>query len=76
MSDKCPRTKGSKKPENVSARKFIDFADEKDRLWKVLGRIRKKGREHGPGSAGGLWKSLRYGAEAHAYMRTLSGSTQ
>ena len=40
----------------VSARKFIDFADEKDRLWKVLGRIRKKGREHGPESAGGLWK--------------------
>ena len=26
---------------------FIDFADEKDRLWKVLGRIRKKGRELG-----------------------------
>jgi IS605 OrfB family transposase len=40
----------------VSARKFIDFADEKDRLWKVLGRIRRKSREHGPESVRGLWK--------------------
>ena len=40
----------------VCARKFIDFADEKDRLKKVLGRIRRKNREHGPGSAGGLWR--------------------
>ena len=40
----------------VCARKFIDFADEKDRLWKVLNRIRKKNREHGPKSAAGLWK--------------------
>ena len=35
---------------------FIDFADEKARLWKVLNRIRKKSREHGPKSAGSLWK--------------------
>ena len=40
----------------VCARKFIDFADEKDRLWKVLNRIRRKNREHGPESAGSLWK--------------------
>ena len=40
----------------VCARKFIDFADEKDRLWKVLNRIRKKNREHGPESAVSLWK--------------------
>ena len=39
----------------VCARKFIDFADEKDRLWKVLGRIRRKSREHGPDSVGSLW---------------------
>ena len=40
----------------VCARKFIDFADEKDRLWKVLNRIRRKNREHGPESAGSLWR--------------------
>ena len=40
----------------VSARKFIDFADEKDRLWKTLNRIRKRDREHGPKSAGSLWR--------------------
>ena len=33
----------------VCARKFIDFADEKDRLWK-------ENREHGPKSAVSLWK--------------------
>ena len=40
----------------VCARKFIGFADEKDRLWKVLNRIRKKSREHGPKSVRNLWK--------------------
>ena len=40
----------------VCARKFIDFADDKDRLWKVLDRIRKMCRDHGPKSTGGLWK--------------------
>ena len=40
----------------VCARKFIGFADEKDRLWKVLNRIRKKSRGHGPKSVGSLWK--------------------
>ena len=39
----------------VAARKFIDFAAEKDRLWRVLGRVRKKQREYGPVSARGLW---------------------
>ena len=40
----------------VCARKFINFADDKDRLWKVLDRIRKMCRDHGPKSTGGLWK--------------------
>ena len=40
----------------VCARKFIGFADEKDRLWKVLNRIRRKSRGHGPKSVGSLWK--------------------
>jgi IS605 OrfB family transposase len=39
----------------VFARMFVDFADEKDRLKKTLNRIRRKNREHGPKSAGGLW---------------------
>ena len=32
---------------------FIDFADEKDRLWKVLGRIRRRqaGRNSSAGGA-------------------------
>ena len=48
----------------VSARKFIDFADEKDRLWKTLNRIRKRDREHGPKSAGSLWRyAVRCSAE-------------
>ena len=48
----------------VSARKFIDFADEKDRLWKTLNRIRKMDREHGPKSAGSLWRyAVRCSAE-------------
>ena len=38
----------------VCARKFINFADDKDRLWKVLDRIRKMCRDHGPKSTGGL----------------------
>ena len=40
----------------VCARKFIGFADEKDRLWKVLNRIRRKSRGHGQKSVGSLWK--------------------
>ena len=39
----------------VAARKFIGFAAEKDRQWRVLNRVRKKMREHGPESAKGLY---------------------
>ena len=39
----------------VAARKFIDFPAEKDHLWHVLNRIRKKQREHGPKSVTGFW---------------------
>ena len=34
----------------VCARKFIGFADEKDRLWKVLSRIRQPDPEEDPGT--------------------------
>ena len=40
----------------VFARKFIDLADEKDRLKKTLNRIRRKSREQGPKSVKGLWE--------------------
>lgn len=43
----------------VAARKFIDFAAEKDRLYKVLGRIRRNSREHGAQSVKGLWRYAR-----------------
>ena len=39
----------------VAARKFIDFPAEKDHLWHVLGRIKKKQRKNGPLSVRGLW---------------------
>lgn len=39
----------------VAGRKFIDFPAEKDHLWHVLYRIRKKQREHGPKSTAGFW---------------------
>ena len=39
----------------VAARKFISFAAEKDRQWRVLNRVRKKQREHGPESVRGLY---------------------
>ena len=39
----------------VAARRFICLAAEKDRLDRVLGRIRKKQRENGPKSVRGLW---------------------
>ena len=38
----------------VAARKFISFPAEKDHLWHVLGRVKKKQRENGPLSARGL----------------------
>ena len=40
----------------VFARKFIDLADEKDRLKKILNRIRRKSREQGQKSVKGLWE--------------------
>ena len=39
----------------VAARKFISFAAEKDRQFRVLNRVRKKQREHGPMSVTGLY---------------------
>ena len=39
----------------VAARKFISFPAEKDRLYHVLCRVRKKQREHGPDSVKGFW---------------------
>ena len=39
----------------VAARKFISFAAEKDRLYHVLNRVRKKQREQGPYSVRGFW---------------------
>ena len=43
----------------VAARKFINFPAEKDHLYHVLNRVRKKQREHGPESAGGFWAYAR-----------------
>lgn len=40
----------------VAARKFIDFAAEKDHLYHVLNRIKRKQREHGPQSIRSFWK--------------------
>ena len=39
----------------VAARKFISFPAEKDRLYHVLNRVRKKQREHGAKSVRGFW---------------------
>lgn len=39
----------------VTGRKFINFPVEKDRLYRVLGRIRRFQREHGCANVGGLW---------------------
>lgn len=43
----------------VAARKFIRFPAEKDRLYHVLNRVRKKQREHGPKSVDGFWAYAR-----------------
>ena len=43
----------------VAARKFIDFPAEKDRLYHVLNRVRKKQKEHGPKSVTGFWAYAR-----------------
>ena len=39
----------------VAARKFISFPAEKDHLWHVLGRVKRKQRENGPAGVRGLW---------------------
>ena len=39
----------------VAARKFISFDAEKDHLYHVLNRVRKKQREHGVQSVSGFW---------------------
>jgi IS605 OrfB family transposase len=44
----------------VVARKFIDFPAEKDQLWRVLNRIRRKQREHGPQSVKDIWNYAKY----------------
>ena len=43
----------------VAARKFIGFAAEKDRLYRVLNRVRKKQRKYGPQSVGSFWAYAR-----------------
>ena len=40
----------------VIARKFINFASEKDHLYHVLNRIKRKQREHGPKSTAAMWR--------------------
>lgn len=40
----------------VIARKFINFASEKDHLYHVLNRIKRKQREYGPKSAAAIWR--------------------
>lgn len=40
----------------VIARKFINFASEKDHLYHVLNRIKRKQREHGSKSVTAMWR--------------------
>lgn len=40
----------------VLARKFINFPNEKDQLYHVLNRIKKKQRKYGPKNPKGLWQ--------------------
>ncbi len=39
----------------VLGRKFIDFPSEKDRMYRVLGRIRRFQREHGSAQVKSRW---------------------
>lgn len=39
----------------ILQRKFINFPSDKDLIYRVVNRIKKHQREHGPGSASGLW---------------------
>ena len=43
----------------VLGRKFIDFPSEKDRIYRILGRIRRSQREHGSAQACGRWAYAR-----------------
>ena len=40
----------------VAARRFLSFPAEKDHLYRMLGRIKKKQKKNGPGSVRGLWR--------------------
>ena len=49
----------------VLGRRFLNFPSEKDRLYRVLGRVRRFQRQHGSGQSGSRWayaKRLKYGA--------------
>ena len=39
----------------VLGRRFLNFPSEKDRLYRVLGRIRRFQRQHGSGQSGSRW---------------------
>lgn len=43
----------------ILARKFINFASDKDLIWHTLGRIKRMSKEHGLASTGRLWKFAR-----------------
>ena len=43
----------------VLGRKFINFPSEKDRMFRILGRIRRFQREHGSAQAKGRWAYAR-----------------
>ena len=43
----------------VLGRKFINFPSEKDRMYRVLGQIRRFQREHGSAQSGGRWAYAR-----------------
>ena len=40
----------------IHKRKFINFAGDKDHLWHICNRIKKKQREHGNKSISSLWR--------------------
>ena len=44
----------------VAARKFINFPADKDRLYHVLNRVRKKQKEYGSKSVTGFWAYARW----------------
>ena len=40
----------------ILGRKFIDFPGDKDRLYRILGRIKRHQSEHGPSGVESLWR--------------------